>query len=330
MIAPTSVPFHRTLRAHRLDLARRALEVLQVNVGRLCNQACLHCHVEAGPRRPERMERGTADRVLELLEGAPEVHTLDVTGGAPELNPNFRHLVRQARRLGRTVIDRCNLTVLELEGQEDTAGFLAEQGVQVIASLPCYSPETVDRQRGRGVFADSIRALRRLNALGYGRPGSGLGLDLVYNPGGPFLPPPQGELEEDYRRRLRADFGIEFHRLFTLANMPIRRFLQDLERQGRVLEYLELLVRSFNPAAAEGVMCRSLVSVQWDGRLHDCDFNGMVELPLHGRARTIWELRSLRDLADVPIAFGDHCYGCTAGAGSSCTGALTWRRPGGL
>lgn len=313
-----SRPFRRSIQELKLD--RRPLEILQVNVGKHCNQACLHCHVEAGPKRPERMAPATVERVLELLARSPSVTRVDITGGAPELNPCFRRLVSGARDLGRQVMDRCNLTVLLEEGQEDTPSFLASHGVQVTASLPCYSRENVDRQRGSGVFERSLEGLRRLNAVGYGR---SLELNLVYNPGGPFLPPPQERLEADFRQRLREDFGIEFTRLFTLANMPIRRFLFDLQRSGRLAEYVDLLVRSFNPAAAEGVMCRDLVSVGWDGRLWDCDFNQMVELPLGAGFRTIWDLESLSALSSGPIAFADHCYGCTAGAGSSCTGSLT-------
>jgi radical SAM/Cys-rich protein len=279
--------------------------------------------VEAGPKRTETMSQATAARVLELLAANPGVATLDLTGGAPELNECFRALVREARALGREVIDRCNLTILFERGQEDTAEFLAEQGVKVVASLPCYSSANVDAQRGRRVFERSIAALRRLNELGYAAPGSGLSLDLVYNPLGPSLPPDQGELEATYRRELRAGFGIEFDRLATITNMPIKRFAHALERDGRAAEYMALLVNHFNPDTLPGLMCRSLVSVGWDGAVYDCDFNQMLELPSGSGVRTIWDLDDLGELAGAPIATAPHCFGCSAGSGSSCGGALT-------
>jgi radical SAM/Cys-rich protein len=268
------------------------------------------------------MEKHTAERVLTLLERNPGIELLDITGGAPELCPHFRMLVSGGRALGRRVIDRCNLTVLFERGQEDTAEFLAEEKVAVVASLPCYGPENVERQRGRGVFEKSIAALRRLNALGYGLPQSELLLDLVYNPVAPALPPPQGELEERYREELGGRFGISFHHLLTLTNMPIARFSADLARQGREEEYMSLLVNHFNPATVPGVMCRSLVSVGYDGRLYDCDFNQMLEIPLGAGSRTVWDGDDLDALAEAPIATASHCLGCTAGAGSSCGGAL--------
>jgi radical SAM/Cys-rich protein len=295
---------------------------LQVNVGKRCDLACHHCHVEAGPRRRETMDARTAERVLELLAREPRLATLDLTGGAPELCAQFRPLVAGARRLGREVIDRCNLTVLLEPGQEDTAAFLAEQGVRIVASLPCYTSENVDAQRGRGVFARSLEALRRLNALGYGRPGSPLALDLVYNPLGPDLPPEQSALEARYRRELRERFGIEFHHLFTLTNVPVRRFAHALERDGRDAAYLSLLVAHFNPATVPGLMCRHLISVGWDGELYDCDFNQMLELPLGGRRRSLWDVESLLELEGEPVATASHCHACTAGAGSSCGGAI--------
>lgn len=303
-------------------LTRGEVTTLQVNVGRLCNQACHHCHVEAGPKRTEVMGRAVAERVIALLEASPAVATLDLTGGAPELNPHFRRLVTEARRLGRQVIDRCNLTVLLEPDMEDLADFLATHDVEVTASLPCYGAENVDAQRGRGVFDRSIVALQRLNALGYGRAGSTRVLNLVYNPGGPFLPPPQQRLEERYREELRARFGIEFHRLFTLTNMPIRRFADLLERSGRQAEYVGLLVDHFNDETLAGVMCRSLVSVAWDGGLFDCDFNQILDLGAGAGAATVFALDSLAALAGRPIATGSHCFGCTAGAGSSCQGAV--------
>jgi radical SAM/Cys-rich protein len=257
--------FATRVRAAGLDLTRRPLDTLQVNIGRRCNQACRHCHVEASPIRTENMDFSTIDRLLALLSDAPTVQTVDITGGAPELNPSFRHFVREIRGMGKAVIDRCNLTVLLEPGQQDTPEFLAHHRVQVTASLPCYTIGNVDRQRGGGVFDKSIAALRRLNALGYGMPDSDLKLNLVYNPLGAFLPPDQAKLEADYKRELRNNLGIEFSALFTITNMPIKRFLNDLIRQDRLDAYMALLSESFNPAAAEGVMCRSLVSIGCDG-----------------------------------------------------------------
>jgi len=314
--------FPDMLRRHGITLTRSPLAILQVNTGKLCNQACLHCHVEAGPMRTELMDRRTVDRLLELLAAAPGVHTVDITGGAPELNPHFRHLVVGARRLGREVIDRCNLTAFFEPGQEDTPQFLAREGVHIIASLPCYTQGNVDRQRGSGTFEKSLSALTLLNRLGYGSGDPALRLDLVYNPLGPSLPGDQAGLERDYKRQLGDSHGIRFDRLYTITNMPIRRFLHDLEREGRLDEYMTLLVEHFNPQAALGVMCRSLVSVGWDGVLYDCDFNQMLDLGQGGRIRTIWEIESLEELRSLPIATGDHCYGCTAGAGSSCGGTI--------
>ncbi len=316
-------PFHKSLASHSLSLARKPLEVLQVNVGKLCNQACLHCHVEAGPKRTEIMERKTVDRILELLEKSPSIHTVDMTGGAPELNPDFKYFTSACRRLGKEVIDRCNLTVLFEPGQEETAHFLKEYRVQVVASLPCYTKSNVEKQRGNGVFDKSIEALKLLNSLGYGNEGSGLILHLVYNPLGAFLPPPQKKLESDYKEELHELFGIKFNRLFTITNMPIKRFLRDLERSGKLQEYMGLLANSFNPQAALGVMCRNLVSVSWDGRLYDCDFNQMLEIDIGGKRTSLWEINDLSEIQEQPIALGNHCYGCTAGTGSSCGGALT-------
>jgi radical SAM/Cys-rich protein len=322
--------FDATLAAHGLGRLRRArATTLQVNVGKRCNQACHHCHVDAGPARTEMMSEAVAERVLALLAASPDVELVDVTGGAPELNPHFRPLVSEARRLGRRVIDRCNLTVLFEPGTEELARFLATNRVEVVASLPCYSAENVEKQRGRGVFDKSIAALQLLNALGYGQPESGLVLDLVYNPVGAFLPPPQAVLEERYRHELRSRFGIQFSRLLTITNMPIKRFADSLRRTGQLAAYLGLLVNHFNPATVPGLMCRSLVSVGWDGRLYDCDFNQMLDIPLgagHGAgARTIWDVDSLEEVTGQPVATASHCFGCTAGAGSSCGGALERR-----
>jgi radical SAM/Cys-rich protein len=304
-------------------LTRRRLDTLQVNLGYRCNQSCVHCHVGAGPDRTESMDGATVDLVLDVLR-ARGIAALDLTGGAPELNPHFRRLVRASRRLGVTVIDRCNLTILSEPGQQDLAGFLASERVQVVASLPCYASTNVDRQRGRGVFDRSIDALRRLNALGYGDGRSGLVLNLVYNPQGPELPPPQAVLEDDYRRELGARFGVRFDRLLALANMPIRRFGSTLVSKGDFTRYMRLLKSAHREENLETVMCRSLVSVDWLGNLYDCDFNQMLGLPARLGARPRPHLRDL--LADAgfgrAIRVADHCYGCTAGQGSSCGGAL--------
>ena len=304
-------------------LRRGALQTLQVNLGYRCNQSCLHCHVNAGPNRTEAMDGETAALVLQVLR-ARRVQALDLTGGAPELNTHFRSLVAGARALGVRVIDRCNLTILSEPGQEDLAGFLAAQGVEVVASLPCYSVANVDRQRGEGVFARSIAGLQALNALGYGQPGSGLVLNLVYNPQGPSLPPPQGPLEADYKRELSAHFGIVFNHLFALTNMPIQRFGSTLLSKGTFESYLRLLKASYQPQNLAGVMCHSTLSVDWQGALYDCDFNQMLGLhaKLGGAERP--HLRSLLDGdgAGSPIRVAEHCYGCTAGQGSSCGGAL--------
>ncbi len=317
--APTT--FDAALAAHGLPrLARSAPETLQVNVGLRCDLACHHCHVEAGPKRSEALGAALAEQVLHVLARNPRLATLDLTGGAPELNPHFRALVRGARALGRRVIDRCNLTVLFEPGQEDTAEFLAAEGVEVIASLPCYTASNVDAQRGKRVYERSLDALRRLNALGYARPGSGLALALVYNPLGAFLPPSQAQLEADYRRELAA-LGIAFDRLLAIANMPIRRFARELARRGEHEAYLALLVNHFNPATAAGLMCRTTLSVAWDGALYDCDFNQALGLSLRG-PRTLFEVDDAGALAGLAIATDAHCFGCTAGAGSSCGGAL--------
>jgi radical SAM/Cys-rich protein len=324
MVSPTVPDFASALEAHGFGGLRRApLTTLQVNVGKRCNQACHHCHVDAGPKRTEVMADAVAERIVTLLERHPSIVVLDVTGGAPELAPCFRDLVSHARRLGRRVIDRCNLTVLLEEAQEGLAAFLAAHGVEIVASLPCYGAENVDAQRGQGVFEKSIRALQTLNALGYGRPGSPLRLDLVYNPVGAYLPPPQARLEADYRAQLGQRFGVTFDHLFTITNMPISRFATQLARTGEAARYMALLVNHFNAATVGGLMCRSLVSVGYDGQLYDCDFNQMLELPLGApRARTVWDVDDLAALDGAPVATGAHCFGCTAGAGSSCGGTL--------
>jgi radical SAM/Cys-rich protein len=304
------------------SLKRRALKTLQVNLGYRCNQTCVHCHVNAGPTRREMMDEGTCDLVIQVLREC-RIAALDITGGAPELHPAFRTLVEAAAQLGVKVMDRCNLTILFEPGQEGLADFLATQRVDVIASLPCYSSKNVDQQRGEGVFDKSIAALRTLNALGYGRSGSGLTLDLVYNPLGPSLPPAQAALEQDYRRELFKHFGVTFNHLYTLANMPIQRFGSTLISKGQFSDYVRLLKENFAAANLEQVMCRDLISVGWRGDLYDCDFNqqlGLRRAEQHGA-----HLRDLlrRSVDGDPIIVADHCYGCTAGQGSSCGGALT-------
>ena len=315
------ISFDRAFAEHGLPaLVRAETTTLQVNVGLRCDLACHHCHVEAGPKRTEALDGKLAARVLEVLAQNPQLATLDLTGGAPELNPHFRALVRGARALGRRVIDRCNLTVLFERGQEDTAEFLAAQRVEVVASLPCYTPGNVDTQRGKNVYERSLAALRQLNALGYAQRGSGLSLSLVYNPFGAFLPPPQQQLEADYQRELGA-LGIAFDRLLTITNMPIKRFARTLARSGKQAEYLGLLVNHFNPATVPELMCRKTLSVAWDGALYDCDFNQALDLPMRG-PHTLFELSSARALSGLAVTTGAHCFGCTAGAGSSCGGAL--------
>lgn len=304
-------------------LRRRGVRTLQVNLGYRCNQTCLHCHVNAGPTRVEMM----APEILALIPAvlqARAVQTLDLTGGAPELHADFRALVRQARALGVSVLDRCNLTILSEPGHEDLAQFLADQQVDVVASLPCYTAETVDRQRGDGVFARSIAGLQQLNALGYGHAGTGLQLHLVYNPQGPSLPPAQAPLQAAYQRELQQQFGIVFNQLYVLANMPIQRFGSTLISKGQFEDYLHLLKHNHVAAHLEHVMCRDLISVDWQGHLYDCDFNQQLGLALASSGRARPHLRDLlaQDWAQHPIRVADHCYGCTAGQGSSCGGAL--------
>ena len=304
-------------------LRRKALETLQVNLGYKCNQACFHCHVNASPDRKEMMSAETIDDVIGFMRAA-NVTTIDLTGGAPELNDEFRRLVIAARALNVRVIDRCNLTILSEPGQESLAEFLAEQKVEVSASLPCYSQENVDKQRGEGVFEKSITGLKKLNALGYGRADSGLVLNLVYNPQGPNLPPEQGKLEADYHRLLRENFAVVFNHLFTITNMPIQRFGSTLISKGQFEAYMDLLVSSFQAHNLDSVMCRSLLSVDYLGYVYDCDFNQMLGLPLQHGGKLKTHLRDLMaiDLLGNAIVVKDHCYGCTAGQGSSCGGAL--------
>ena len=304
-------------------IRRNALDTLQVNLGYKCNQACFHCHVNASPDRKEMMSADTIDDVIAFMR-ASNVTTLDLTGGAPEMNDDFRRLVVAARSMDVRVIDRCNLTILGEPGFEDLAQFLADQRVEVSASLPCYSQANVDKQRGEGVFEASITGLRQLNALGYGAPGSGLVLNLVYNPQGATLPPPQQALEADYHRLLKQNFGIVFNRLFTITNMPIQRFGSTLISKGEFDGYMDLLVANFQQHNLDNVMCRSLISVDYLGFVYDCDFNQMLGLPIQHGTQLKTHLRDLMgvDLLGNAIVVKDHCYGCTAGQGSSCGGAL--------
>ena len=305
-------------------LTRRTTETLQLNLGYRCNQSCLHCHVNAGPKRTEEMTAETIDAVFDFLAASPGIRTVDLTGGVPELNPQFRRLVVVARARGLRVIDRCNLTILEEPGFEDMAEFLAQHRVEIVASLPCYLEENVDRQRGAGVFAASLRALQQLNALGYGREGSGLGLNLVYNPQGASLPPPQAALQADYKRQLGEKYGVVFNELFTLANMPIQRFGSTLISKGQFNAYMRTLRAAHRDDNLSQVMCRSLISVDWQGYLYDCDFNQQLGLAIaepHG-GRLHISRASAAALEDRAIRVADHCYGCTAGQGSSCGGAL--------
>lgn len=315
--------FERHLAAKGAVPLRRTLtQILQVNLGKLCNMACQHCHVEAGPLRTEVMTSDTAARVMHLLRRNPTVQLLDLTGGAPELNPNFQSLVTTARSLGMRVVDRCNLTVFFEPGMEGLPRFFAANQVDVVASLPCYQAANVEKQRGKGAFDKSVHALRKLNALGYGQPQSSLKLTLVYNPVGASLPPPQAKLEARYREELGRLFGIQFTDLITITNMPIRRFRHALERDGALETYHHLLLENFNLGTVDAVMCRSLLSVGWDGQLYDCDFNQMLDMPLGNKPRSIWDFEDLSDFHNQAIATDSHCFGCTAGAGSSCSGAL--------
>ncbi len=315
-------------------LARRAISTLQINVGKICNLACHHCHVESSPKRTEIMTWETMSRILGWVDQNQQtlqIKTVDLTGGAPEMNPDFRMLVRELRARGLHVLDRCNLTILLEPGYEDLAMFLAENRVEIVASLPCYLESNVDKQRGKGVFNESIEALKILNAVGYGQTGTGLTLDLVYNPTGYGLPPPQASLEADYKRELKSHFDIVFNRLWTITNMPIKRFEHALHRDGKYETYMQKLTGAHNDTNIDGVMCRDLVSVGWQGSVYDCDFNQMLQMPIEGPSgdeqlveawsRKLWDF-SPGELIDRTIKTGSHCFGCTAGAGSSCTGAL--------
>lgn len=305
-------------------IKRARLDTLQVNLGYLCNQQCVHCHVDAGPKRKEIMQRDTIDDIINYLEASTNIETLDLTGGAPELNPHFRDLVVTARNMGIRVIDRCNLTILEVSGQEGLAEFLAAHQVEITASLPCYLEENVNRQRGKGVFTASIRALKTLNTLGYGKPDTGLILNLVYNPQGPVLPPAQQSLQQDYKKHLSEHYDVAFNELFTITNMPIQRFGSTLISKGQFADYMSLLRSSYNAPNLKSVMCRNLISIDWQGYVYDCDFNQMLGLPLRYGAKPRTHIKDLIDvdIEGLPIVVKDHCYGCTAGQGSSCGGAL--------
>jgi radical SAM/Cys-rich protein len=316
-------PFEtRLTQAGASSLQASGMTVFQINVGKLCNQTCRHCHVDAGPDRTESMSRETAELCIQAL-AKTDIPTVDITGGAPELNPNFRWLVEQARALGRQVLDRCNLSVLLIPSQADLANFLATHHVEIVASLPSYQASQTDAQRGDGIFEKSIQALRLLNQLGYGRPDSGLALNLVYNPVGAFLPPKQEAIEAQFRKELRAKHGVEFNHLYTITNMPVSRYLEFLVESGNYEQYMERLANAFNPAAAAGVMCRYTISVSWDGKLYDCDFNQMLDLPVdHGAPAHIRDFDPIQ-LNRRQITTRNHCYGCTAGTGSSCGGSVT-------
>jgi len=312
--------FDRKLHDSRISLTRGEFETLQINVGRKCNQACRHCHVDAAPWRTEMMDERTARRVGEwILEHRPAV--VDITGGAPEISDYFRYFVETGREAGAHVIDRNNLTIIETKAHADLPEFLSRHEVEVVASLPCYLEDNVDAQRGDDVFRRSISALKKLNAVGYG---TDLPLTLVYNPLGPSLPPDQAELEEDYHRELKARYGIVFTRLFALTNLPIARFAEDLREKGELEEYMDLLADSFNPATVEGLMCRSTINIGWAGEVFDCDFNQMLGMQLHdgGKPLYLWDV-SPGSVRDLPIRTGAHCFGCTAGAGSSCSGSVS-------
>lgn len=304
-------------------IRRGRLETLQVNLGYKCNQSCLHCHVNAGPNRTEMMDRETLDAVIRFMDDS-SITTLDLTGGAPEISPLFRTLVSAAHARGVQVIDRCNLTILLEPDQQGTARFLADNRVRIVASMPCYLKENVDKQRGDGVFEASLTALRLLNGLGYGQAGSGLELDLVFNPQGALLPPPQQALEQDYKNRLAEQYGIHFNHLLTLTNMPIKRFGSTLVSKGKFDAYMALLREAHQDENLSAVMCRSLISIDWQGYVYDCDFNQMLDLPTRLEQKTRLHISELQadDLTGNPIMVADHCYGCTAGQGSGCGGAL--------
>ena len=325
--APVILPdemnhFSERLTANGVSLRHIKTEVLQINVGKICNLTCVHCHVNAGPKRKEIITRETVDRIIDWL-AKTEIPTVDLTGGAPEMIPDFRYFIDRVRALEpfRRIIDRCNLTILLEPGYEGLAQFLARHKVEIIASMPCYTSENVNAQRGEGVFDGSIAGLRLLNSLGYGV-AVDLPLHLIYNPVGAFLPGPQAELEADYKRELKTHFGIVFNKLYTITNLPIARFASYLKHNGKLDEYMELLMSAFNPGTVEGLMCRNTISVGWRGKVYDCDFNQQLDMQWrNGRALSLWDVDP-EEVENRPIMTGDHCFGCTAGAGSSCGGAL--------
>ena len=321
--------FDQTLIQFERPLTRQAPEILQVNVGKMCNITCVHCHVNAGPGRKEIMTLDTVDKIIGWLRDAPQIHTVDLTGGAPEMNPHFKHFVREVRAMGKKVIDRCNLVILSEPGYEEYGEFLAEQKVEVVASLPCYSADNVEEQRGEGVFDRSIDGLQKLNALGYGKDPE-LTLNLVYNPNGAFLPGDQMELEANYKVELKKAFDIVFNQLFAITNIPIARYASYLKRNKQLDEYMQLLIDNFNPASVEGLMCRNTINVGWQGEVYDCDFNQQLKLQLadEGKEADVADLKlfawqvNLDTFADLPIKTGKHCFACTAGSGSSCGGTV--------
>ena len=313
--------FFEKLKSYNINLLRNNLTTLQVNMGKLCNQACSHCHVEAGPKRTEVMDIKVISKILSLLKKKNNIKIIDITGGAPELNSNFRYFIKETKKLGIHIIDRCNLTVLHEKGQEMTAEFLAKNQVEIVASLPCYTEENVDKQRGRGVFKKSINSLKILNELGYGKGNDSLKLNLVYNPLGAFLAPDQSELEIKYKKFLKDNFKVYFDNLFSLNNMPIKRFNNYLKRSKNYHSYMRLLYSNFNSKAALNIMCRDMVSISWDGFIYDCDFNQMLNLPLKDKKKNIFQINSFDEITKE-ILTDIHCFGCTAGAGSSCGGSL--------
>lgn len=313
--------FLQTLKEHGIYEKRNSIELVQLNITKKCNQSCTHCHVNAGPRRSEEMSLLVIDRILDLLRLHNNVKTVDITGGAPELNTNFKYLVQKLRELNLNIIDRCNLTVLLENGQEDTAKFLAENKVTIIASLPCYTEENVDFQRGNQIFKKSILVLKQLNALGYGKEDSGLLLNLVYNPLGDYLPGDQKNLEDDYRLILKEKYDINFNHLYTITNMPINRFAAKLKQEGKYEDYFNLLYSKFNENAADKIMCKKQISIGLDGKLYDCDFNQAEKLSIYSDKKTIWDIEDLNEISNT-ITFKSHCFGCTAGNGSSCQGKL--------
>jgi radical SAM/Cys-rich protein len=328
--------FDEVLERDDVEIERTQTSILQMNIGLYCNQACSHCHVESSPKRKEMMSREVADKCIELAASSPDITLIDITGGAPELCDEFRYIVKEMRALGKDVIDRCNLTVLSEPGQEDLPQFLSENGVKIVASMPCYSPKNVNQQRGNGVFDRSISGLQILNEVGYGKGDPNRTMDLVYNPIGGFLPPEQDALEAAYKVELMKEFGIEFDNLFAFANMPIKRFADFLHRRGELDEYMDLLVRNFNPGTVSGLMCNNTLSVAWSGSIHDCDFNQQLSMGIDlpgkekdsrrieswgGDGISVFDLAHVSDINHVKVATGEHCFGCTAGSGSSCQGA---------